>query len=105
MIRKFFREMKEALTCLFDDDVYDDDSDFSTSADCYEDLHNDEVSDPYLRIDVLEHEIRGYLAQIDTLHEIIYSLRNSGVKHPNGGSDLRGTSHSSPTNDNGLDCA
>ena len=84
------------------------DWDFSTDRDCYEDIHNTEVSDPYLRIDNLEHEIRGYLAQIDTLHEIIYSLRHfPAAKHPNEGGGVRveGPSHPASNSGNSCDCA
>ena len=91
-----------------------------TTAD-YEDLHNakkfandqkkighvidarysEEVVDPYLRIKSLEHEIHGLLVQVDTLHEIIYSLRQNPSAKPKkgvsglGGVDTQGQGHSS----------
>ena len=76
--------------------------DFSTDCDCHE------VVDPYLRIDNLNHEIRGHLAQIDTLHEIIYSLRHfPAAKHPNEGGGVRveGPSHPASNSGNSCDCA
>jgi len=86
----------------YESSMESDDHDFSTDCDCYE------VVDPYLRIDNLEHEIRGYLAQIDTLHEIIYSLRHfPAAKHPNGGGGVRveGPSHPASNSGNSCDCA
>jgi len=86
----------------YDSPTLSDDHDFSTDCDCYE------VADPYLRIDNLNHEIRGYLAQINTLHEIIYSLRSRKVaKHPNGGGGVRveGPSHPASNADDSCDCA
>ena len=91
-----------------------------TTAD-YEDLHNakkfandqekighvidarysEEVVDPYLRIEALEHEIHGYLVEIDTLRAIIYSLRQNPSAKPKkgvsglGGVDTQGQGHSS----------
>ena len=87
----------------------------------YEDLHNvekfaddqekishvidhhysDEVVDPYLRIESLEHEIHGYLVEIDTLRAIIYSLRVVPAVKPKkgvsglGGVNTQGQGHSS----------
>ena len=84
------------------------DWDFSTDRDCYEDPHCAEISDPYLRIDNLEHEIRGYLAQIETQKEIIYSLRQiRHSEHPNEGGGVRveGPSHPASNTDDSCDCA
>lgn len=71
--------------------------------------YSSEVVDPYLRIESLEHEIHGYLIEIEQLKNVVYSYRHiPAAILQNEGSDQRveGPDHShSQIVDDSQDCA